>query len=163
MQGRWYHNQNPSPPPLSLSLESKQEKHIIRKPQIYHSANAATAAAPRLTSADGLPRTTGAALAVFCAGALVVPDAPAPRVAVPDAAAEEPEPVPEPLPLPPVVPEPEPEPVPEPVPVPLPAAWPGLRFSVAFAASAEKADIVFSPDAGLLGGISIVQEIGWVI
>ena len=87
----------------------------------------------------------GAALAVFCAGALVVPDAPAPSVAVPDAAAEEPElvPEPEPLPLPPVVPEPVPEPE------PLPAAWPGERFSVAFAASAEKADIVFSPEAGL--------------
>ena len=84
---------------------------------------------------------------MFCAGALVVPDAPAPRVAVPDAPAEEPEPEPVPEPLPPVVPEPEP------LPVPLPPAWPGLRFSVAFAASAVKADIVFSPDAGLLGGL----------
>lgn len=135
--------------PLSLSLESNKKKQHPSQPWLYHSANAATAAAKRLTSEDGLPRT-GAALAVFCAGALVVPDAPAPRVAVPDApAAEEPEPVPE--PAPPAVPEPEPEPLPEPpVPVPLPAAWPGLRFSVAFAASAVKADIVFSPDAGLL-------------
>lgn len=83
---------------------------------------------------------------MFCAGELVVPDAPAPKVAVPDAAAEEPEPVP--VPEPPVVSEPLPEPVP--LPVPLPAAWPGLRFSVAFAASAVKADIVFSPDAGAL-------------
>lgn len=119
---------------------------------LYHSANAARAAAPRLTSEE-LPRT-GAALAVFCAGALVVPDAPAPRVAVPDApAAEEPVPVP----LPPVVPEPVPEP---PVPVPLPAAWPGLRFSVAFAASAVKADIVFSPDVGLLSRLVMMSRGG---
>ena len=101
-------------------------------------------------------------MAVFCAGALVVPDAPAPRVAVPEApAAEEPEPAP----LPVSEPEPEPEPlVPEPLPLPLPLppAWPGLRFSVAFAASAVNADIVFSPDVGLVFVlVEFVMGGGW--
>jgi hypothetical protein len=55
--------------------------------------------------------------------------------------------------LPGVVPEgeepPAPLPDPEPEPVPEPAAWPGLRFSDAWAARAVKADMVLLPDAGL--------------
>lgn len=48
------------------------------------------------------------------------------------------------------VPDPLPEvPEPEPLPVPEPAAWPGLRFSVAWAASAVKAAMVLLPDEGL--------------
>src|SRR5690242_5777805 len=99
---------------------------------LYHSAHAARAAA-RVVSEE-LERK-GAPLPVYGAGALVVPDVPAPSVAVRDAAAEELELVPEELalPLPHVVPEGVAEPE------PLPAAWPGERFSVAFAASAEKA------------------------
>lgn len=95
-------------------------------------AKTASAAAPRLKT-DWL-LSTGAALAVFCAGLVVVPDAPLPDVAEPDEPAEG-EVVP--VPLPPLVPVPEPD------------AWPGLKFSDAWAASAVKASMVFSPDAGL--------------
>lgn len=87
----------------------------------------AKAAAPRLKS-DWL-LTTGAALAVFCAGLPVVPDAPLPSVGEPA--------------------DPEGDVVPLLLPEPEPAAWPGLRFSAAFAASAVKACMVFSPDVGL--------------
>ena len=52
-------------------------------------------------------------MAVFCAGLVVVPDAPLPRVGE----LEEPDGEVLPVPLPPVVPEPD--------------AWPGLRFSEA--------------------------------
>jgi hypothetical protein len=44
---------------------------------------------------------------------------------------------------------PEPEPEPEPLPVLEPPAWPGLKFSDAWAARAVKADMVLLPDAGL--------------
>lgn len=97
-------------------------------------AKTARAAAPRLKT-DWL-LSTGAALTVFCAGLVVVPDAPLPDVAEPDEPAEG-DVVP--VPLPPLVL----------VPVPEPEAWPGLRFSDAWAASAVKACMVFSPDAGL--------------
>jgi hypothetical protein len=49
-------------------------------------------------------------------------------------------------PAPPAPPAPPVEPEPE------PAAWPGLRFSVALAARATKADMVLLPDAGLVNG-----------
>jgi hypothetical protein len=55
--------------------------------------------------------------------------------------------LPDPLPLP--LPLPLPEPEPEPLPVLEPPAWPGLKFSDAWAASAVKADMVLLPDAGL--------------
>jgi hypothetical protein len=130
---------------VSQIVESGREKQSsIKKaaPQsLYHMAKTASAAALRL-KIDWL-LSTGAALAVFCAGLLVVvPDAPLPDVPEPDEPAEG-DVVP--VPLPPLVPDPEPEPEPEPE----PDAWPGLRFSVALAASSVNACMVFAPDAGL--------------
>jgi hypothetical protein len=48
-----------------------------------------------------------------------------------------------------LLPDPLPEPELEPLPVLEPPAWPGLKFSDAWAASAVKADMVLLPDAGL--------------
>jgi hypothetical protein len=73
-------------------------------------------------------------LALCCAGALE-PEGEM-GVLPPDVVPEGEEP-----PSPPAEPEPEPEPD--------PPAWPGLRFSVAVAARAVKADIVLLPVAGL--------------
>jgi hypothetical protein len=61
----------------------------------------------------------------------------------------EPDPVPEPELLP--EPEPDPELLPDPEPEPEePELWPGLRFSVALAARAVKASMVFSPEVALV-------------
>jgi hypothetical protein len=54
-------------------------------------------------------------------------------------------------PAPPAPPAPLPEP-PDPPVDPEPEAWPGLKFSVALAARAMKADMVLLPDAGLEKG-----------
>lgn len=115
--------------------EARSSKQKAASPTLYHMAKTASAAAPR-PKIDWL-LSTGAALAVFCAGLLVVvADAPLPDVAEPD---EPPEGDVLPALLPLLVPEPEPE----------LDAWPGLRFSAALAASSVKACMVFAPDVGL--------------
>jgi hypothetical protein len=58
---------------------------------------------------------------------------------------------PDPVPEPELLPEPDPEPLPDPEPEPEePELWPGLRFSVALAARAVKASMVFSPEVALV-------------
>lgn len=114
-----------------LSPHTSSTRH---SKQPYSIANAATAAAPRPKN-DWL-LNPDAELAVCCAGLETegeggrLPAAP-----------------PAPPPLLGVVPD-----GPEGVlpPAPEPAAWPGLRFSEAWAASAVKPATVLLPDAGLL-------------